>query len=352
MQNKLTALALFLLLGFSVSIGGPVGANPLTGKPDPGAEQAGSASRINPLTGIPASAAPIPAPVAAEAGLFNDTWNWVRRAQREITTRIADYMTSVAADPTPKAVAFGVLFSLFYGAFHIAGPGHGKMVVISYFLTHPAGFAKSLTMGGKIAVTHVVMAIVLVVSADVTIRVLLGGSAAEIQWLRVASFAVIALTGIWMFVRVVRKAAARRRADHARAHLGAHAHGRHSHGHGRRCHLDHFDEGEARRDQNILSLAAGMAPCTGALLVMLFALANDMVAIGVLLVIAISIGMAGAISVIGMACIFARSLMTRFVDADSRTGEALAMVLEFGGAAAITAVGALFTLAAYQAGQI
>lgn len=335
-----------------------VAATPLTG----GAE---TSAQTSPPSGHPFGGPSAPEaqvrPTPAEdrnffIGLYTDVWQWVRDTQRYIAGQIAKYMGDLAADPSPAAIGFGVLLAFFYGVFHTVGPGHGKTVVISYFLTHPASLWKSAAMGGKIAFTHVISAVVLVGLADVTIRALIGGSPAELEGVQVASYALIALVGVWMLWRT----AARIRATRASAHAHAHDHGDdphhghhhgHAHGHDHCCHLHHMDEGDAKKDQTLLSIAAGMVPCTGALLIMLFSLANDMILIGVLLVAAISLGMAGAVSIIGAACIFARRLMTSLVAAESPAGGRLAMTLEIAGALAITTIGVLFTLAAYQAGS-
>ena len=344
-QGLRCLLLILSVLGLLLWAGAEAFANPLTGKSDPGVEE--TAPPANPLTG---RAVPAPASQgwAADGGIFTGIWDWVRDTQRWINNEIAIYMADLAIDPSPAAIGFGLVLAFLYGAFHTVGPGHGKIVVISYFLSHPASVGRSLAMGSKIAFTHVISAIVLVTVADITIRVLIGGSPAEIEGIRIASYAIIAVIGIWMFVRTLRKVLASRASAFGHDYHG-HDHSHHGHGHAHCCHLDHFDEKTAKRDQTVLSIAAGLVPCTGALLIMLFALANDLLLIGILLVVGISIGMAGAVSLIGMACIVARSLMTKVVNADSTTGGRVAMVLEFAGAIAITAVGVLFTAAAYQA---
>jgi ABC-type nickel/cobalt efflux system permease component RcnA len=56
-----------------------------------------------------------------------------------------------------------------------------------------------------------------------------------------------------------------------------------------------------------IAAAVGVVPCTGALIVMLFGLANDLVVPAVMMVVAISAGMALAMSAIGVAAILGRN---------------------------------------------
>ena len=103
-----------------------------------------------------------------------------------------------------------------------------------------------------------------------------------------------------------------------------------------------------KREQTLLSIGAGLVPCTGALLIMLFALSADLIWEGVLLVAAISFGMAVASSAIGIVCIFARSYVAQRMDAPPSTSLKVALGAEVAGALAITTVGVLFLSAAAQ----
>jgi ABC-type nickel/cobalt efflux system permease component RcnA len=190
-------------------------------------------------------------------------------------------------------------------------------------------------MGLKIAITHVISAIALVWLADVTFRKMLGGSPAEVRWVQLASYGSIAVIGLWMFYRAARRSFATAPVGHdhdACAHDHSHAH----------------DARQTRRQQSLLAITAGLAPCTGALLIMLYALANGIVLSGILLVACISAGMAITIAVIGVFCILARQAALKAVKRESRPRRWLILGLEYLGAAAITAIGALFFVGTLQ----
>ena len=97
------------------------------------------------------------------------------------------------------------------------------------------------------------------------------------------------------------------------------------------------------------SLGVGLVPCTGAVLVMIFALANGILAAGLVLVAAIAVGMAATMAGLGVLSIVARQAMVARFAGDERRHARLGSALELLGAAAITAIGALLFLGALDA---
>jgi len=110
----------------------------------------------------------------------------------------------------------------------------------------------------------------------------------------------------------------------------------HEHGHSHAHHLRDW------RQEGTLALLAGIVPCTGAILIMLFALANGIVVAGVLMVTSISIGMAVTMALIGMAAIYFRRGMLLVTGEGSRKRYIVRASLEYAGALLILAVGLSF----------
>ena len=92
----------------------------------------------------------------------------------------------------------------------------------------------------------------------------------------------------------------------------------------------------------MLALLAGLVPCTGAILIMLFALANGIVVAGVLMVIAISAGMALTMAAIGVAAILVRRVALLVTGEGSKRGYIVARALEYAAALMILAIGLSF----------
>jgi hypothetical protein len=158
--GRLLILAvLAVVLGLGV---GGAAANPFTDKP------AASAPR-NPLTGVPADA-PAPAEVVRAQGPLAVIGRALLTFQREANRMIAQRMRAIRAGETSGPLLIGILLAFVYGVVHALGPGHGKVVVASYFLARDARITRGFLMGLQIAVCHVLSAAVVVALADLVLR--------------------------------------------------------------------------------------------------------------------------------------------------------------------------------------
>lgn len=264
---------------------------------------------------------------AATGGLAAVFADFQRTANREIARHLKAIRDGQGAGP----LALGLVLAFLYGAVHAAGPGHGKLVVVGYFLSREARIGRGLAMGAQIAVMHVVSAVIVVGLADLLLRRTFGGAPAEVPAIRIASYVLIVGIGLVMLARAVRRLAAARNPASAE-HPHAHPH-RHEPGCGCGAHARPAEGG-------LLALGVGLVPCTGSLLVLLYALANDMLATGFLLVAAIALGMAITMGGLGLASVRARGLVLDRMPG-GRPAVLLSGLLELAGAGLVTAVGGL-----------
>src|SRR4029453_4623640 len=102
--------------------------------------------------------------------------------------------------------------------------------------------------------------------------------------------------------------------------------------------VPHGAEGGGAREGG-LSLGVGLVPCTGAVLILLYAMANDILFAGVVLVVAIAAGMAITMGALGVLSIVARNAVAARVEAGRNGPGRLAIAMDYGGALAITALG-------------
>lgn len=251
--------------------------------------------------------------------------------QREANRLIAQHMRAIREGDSAMPLAIGAGFAFLYGVLHALGPGHGKLVVVSYFLSREARVGRGLLMGLQIATFHVISAIVVVAAADLLLRQAFGGPPAEVAGVRLFSYGLIAMIGAAMLVQAVRRSRQRRAgievADNCcgGSHIG---HGYHRAG----------ATGE-RVQQGGLSLGVGLVPCTGAVLILLYAMANDILLAGVLLAVAIAAGMAITMGGLGILSVVARQAVASRIDARGDGNGRLAMLSDYGGALAILAIG-------------
>jgi nickel/cobalt exporter len=129
-----------------------------------------------------------------------------------------------------------------------------------------------------------------------------------------------------------------------------HSHGPRGHAHGPRGQGHAHDHTVTGRGLLGMGAAAGMIPCPSALVVLLGALSQHEIALGLLLIAAFSLGLAGTLTALGLAVVYARGLLPRLSAArNGRPGRSAASARPLAAAApalsalAIVAVGCVLT---------
>ena len=237
--------------------------------------------------------------------VFSDSVADLARASADYQRRIQQLLTGSLRDIkagsgslalwTLVTVCFG------YGVVHTLGPGHGKAVVVAYFLdsTKPRAWIEGIFAGGWIAFTHTLAALLLAAALKLSSTVGMLGALREVRNVEIVSYTLILLIGIWRLWAGI--------TGRVHEHWGGehHDHG-HDHGH----HHHHHREAPQRTIAGWLLLtAAGIAPCAGALIIILLSIALDVIWAGVVGVLAIAFGMAITLAAIGMASMVAHRLI-------------------------------------------
>lgn len=251
----------------------------------------------------PAAPAPpaivLPAPLAHVLGI-------VVAAQSALNAKLRAALAAARSGQSWHPVFAIVLLSFLYGVFHAAGPGHGKAVLGSYFLTRRAqllhGIGASFLSATVQAVSAIVLVGLLIAVFDVSARRILDHAAT----LEMLSYGAIMLLGLWMAWGI---ATGRHHChvpghghhhDHAHDHAHDHDHD-HDHAHGHH----HAPAPSTTRGQRwpllMTSIAVGLRPCSGAILVLLFTLANGMLLTGVASTFAMAFGVAITVSLVTLA---------------------------------------------------
>jgi nickel/cobalt transporter (NicO) family protein len=219
-----------------------------------------------------------------------------RRIQQTLSLSLRDIKSGSGSIAfwTLASVCFG------YGVVHTLGPGHGKAVVVAYFLdsSRPRAWIEGVFAGAWIAFTHTLAALLLAGALKLFATVGLLGAVREVRNVEMVSYTLILAIGLWRLWAGI--------TGRLHEHIG-HDHGHdHDHDHGHH----HHDEPRQRTIAGWLLLtAAGVAPCAGALVVILLAVALDVIWAGVVGVIAIALGMAITLTAVGMASMVAHRLI-------------------------------------------
>ncbi|MFI5341284.1 MAG: nickel/cobalt transporter [Candidatus Methylomirabilales bacterium] len=239
------------------------------------------------------------------------------KLQRDLNREIGRHMRAIRDGDSHWALVGGVAFAFLYGVLHALGPGHGKFVVVSYFISRNARIWRGLLMGLQISVTHVISALGLLWLAGVSLKTVLGGSPAAMRGVQLVSYGTTAAIGVAMLVKAVQRSFP---------------------GHEAGTQRGESQYGRGGKQLSLVSFCVGLVPCTGALLVMLFALANDMVLTGTVMVAAIAAGMAVTMSVLGVFSILARGALLSRMESSGRAHSAVALALEYAAALMILIV--------------
>ncbi|MBN9513543.1 MAG: hypothetical protein J0H97_09060 [Alphaproteobacteria bacterium] len=246
------------------------------------------------------------------ADLARYSAEYQRRIQQVLSGSLRDIKSGTGSFAlwTLATVCFG------YGVVHTLGPGHGKAVVVAYFLdsSKPRAWIEGVFAGGWIAFTHTLAALLLAGALKLSSTVGLLGALREVRNVETVSYALILLIGIWrLWAGITGRLHEHAHGDHDHGHGHGHGHDHghhHHHDHGGHDHHHHGHEAPQRTIAGWLLLtAAGIAPCAGALVVILLSIALDVLWAGVVGVIAIALGMAITLAGIGMASMVAHRLI-------------------------------------------
>jgi nickel/cobalt transporter (NicO) family protein len=203
----------------------------------------------------------------------------------------SDGLTSLFEDAADGrgVLALLLLGALGWGALHALSPGHGKAMVAAYLIGTRGTARDAVVLGATVTVTHTIgvfcLGLVTLALSQYVLPELL------YPWLTLASGLMVVAVGAGVLRSRLR-----------RSH--AHGHG-HSHGHAH-PHAEPAGGGQGRRALLSMGAAAGLLPCPSALVVLLAAISQHEVALGMLLIVAFSLGLAGTLSGLGIAVVHAR----------------------------------------------
>jgi nickel/cobalt exporter len=226
-----------------------------------------------------------------------------------------------------------LLVALSLGAVHAMGPGHGKTIVAAYLVG--AGVKARTIVAVGVAVSLMHTASVLALGAVTLYASRYVPPDRVYPWLGVASGAlVVALGSVLVVVRSRVRRAGRdpwhphpRHQDHDPDH-------EHDHDQER----EHDQDGPvSRRGLVALAVSGGILPSPTALVVLLASIALHRLAYGLLLIAFFSLGLAAALTVVGLLAVRARSMVTR------RLGTTTAALLPLASAGFILVAGLVLT---------
>lgn len=304
-----------------------------------------------------------PRPTQAAEPEASGLIGWLLAKQSEFYRRMSSTIRAAKSDGS--AVWTLLFISFAYGIFHAAGPGHGKAVIASYLVANRETARRGIALSFASALMQSLVAILIVgVSAwilNATAKTMCKAEGA----VEIASYGLIALFGlrlVWVkggtFIRALQSAQPVP-AIAGVPHHHDHGHDHHHHGHGH-AHHDHahdhvHDEhcghshgptpselagpGGWRRGFGAI-LTVGIRPCSGAILVLVFALAQGLFWAGIAATVLMGLGTAITVAAIAIVAVSAKDIAGRLSAGGDGGGALFMRGIEFAAAALVLLFGA------------
>jgi nickel/cobalt exporter len=287
---------------------------------------------------------------------------WILAKQSEFYRMMSGTIRAAKADGSAAYTLMGISF--IYGIFHAAGPGHGKAVISSYMVANDETWRRGVALSFASALLQSITAIAIVGIAAVLLGATAKAMGDTVKVIETVSYALIVLIGLrlfWVkgraFLRLLRKKPETHGHAHHHAHGHGHDHAHHHHDHAHHHHdHDHEDEAHAwghahgpepqeltgkhwfRRGLAAI-VAVGLRPCSGAIIVLVFALAQGLFWIGVASTFVMGIGTAITVTAIATLAVAARRFAGRIANAKPGAGMLILRGVETGAALLIILFG-------------
>jgi ABC-type nickel/cobalt efflux system permease component RcnA len=314
---------------------------------------------------------------------------WLLAKQSEFYREMSSTIRAAKSDGSAVWTLLAISFA--YGIFHAAGPGHGKAVISSYLVANQETARRGIVLSFASALMQSLVAVVIVAIfawlLNATAKTMCGAE----KVIEIASYALIAAFGarlVWTkggsFFRALQARqpmpamalAAAVPHDHGHGHDDHHhdhdlahahvAHHDHQHDHGDHDHHDHGHDHDHVHDEHCghshgptpselagpggwrrgfgAILTVGIRPCSGAILVLVFALAQGLFWAGIAATFVMGLGTAITVATIAVIAVSAKDLAQRLSGAGEGGGALIMRGLEFGAAGLVLlfGVGLLF----------
>ena len=228
-----------------------------------------------------------------------------------------------------------LLVGFAYGVFHAAGPGHGKGVISAYLVADEKALRKGFALSLAAALVQALVAIAIVAIVSLALRATAATMNKLAMNVELASFLAVALLGAVFAWRKAGKflgvialarnpyAAVQDDCDHV--HMPP---------------PEELGRLKRLRDMAGVALAAGIRPCAGALIVLVFALSQGIFAAGIAATFAMALGTALTTGAIAALAVFFKAAALRIAGGRGASGAIAIAGLELLAAAFVFVLGA------------
>jgi nickel/cobalt transporter (NicO) family protein len=286
----------------------------------------------------------------SEVGGFT---GWILAKQAEFYRMLSGLVRAAKADGSAAYTLLGISF--LYGVFHAAGPGHGKAVISSYLVANNETWRRGIVLSFASAILQAFTAIAVVGVAAVLLGATAKAMGNTVRVIEIVSYTLIILIGLrllWVKGRAFLRALGRKEGPHSHAQEhGHHHHHHHDHDHDHDHDASAWSHGHAPEPSELAGahwlkrgltaiVAVGLRPCSGAIIVLVFALAQGLFWIGVASTFVMGLGTAITVAAIATLAVGARGLAGRLAKAKPGAGAIILRGVETAAALVIVLFGA------------
>ena len=298
--------------------------------------------------------APEAVPMPAN-GLLSDFFRWVAAEQSAFYKQLTGTVREMKQDGS--AVWTLISLSFLYGVFHAAGPGHGKVVMSSYVLANRETARRGAVLCLMSSLLQAMVAIgvisILAIVFNATSLVISDATRA----LEIGSYVLVAVLGFYLIVKSVHRivAASLDTPNASPSHLGHRVADHHHHDENCGCNHAHAPSpaladqaGGSIKAATTAVLSVGLRPCTGALIVLVFALAQGLFWAGILSAFAMGLGTAITVTALMFFAVGTRRATLLLAGGNTRGAGIVLNGVQLLGAVAVFTLGAVLLTASLR----
>ncbi|MDD3596538.1 DUF1007 family protein [Sulfuricurvum sp.] len=245
---------------------------------------------------------------------------------KESIEKMKNLFRSIKDEKNPLTYLFLLLFAYIYGVIHALGPGHGKTLVASYFLSNERSYLKALYISAAIGVVHTFSAFLLTVVIYFMVDTFLAKFLNDTVWIttKISAFIIIGIAlyslrkkyKAYTLIKLSKQST--KYSFSAMPHIATCG-----------CSACKVDE---RSTDAALIISAGIIPCPGTTAIFIFAISLGLYYAGFLSALVMSLGMS---TIIFFSALFSTAVRKKTLKSNGN----LKQYLEYGSLAVILILG-------------
>jgi len=256
------------------------------------------------------------------------------KIQRDINIKVRKLVKDLKDSKSKKTLILLILLSFLYGIVHALGPGHGKVLAFSYFMSKSADIKKGIILGFLTSFFHTLSALLVVLTIYFILKksLLLSVENAN-SVLKMISYGGITILGLCLLIKAIidlYKSKSKKDSKEKDSSSASSA----------------SSPEIAIKHKGLLpmALAVGIVPCPGAIFILTFSITMGILGVGIILTTVYSLGMGITISAIGVLTILTRQGTLKIVKSNSKLNNFIEYGAELFGAAVIFILGAFLLI--------